>query len=375
MLNNVAVDYIKVKDLVKPDRPITYGIVKPGPDTPGGTPLIRGKDYTKGLINNCSLFHVSADIDQAYLRSKLHNGDIIFAIRGSIGHSAIVPPSLEGANITQDTARVSLKDDFDNNYVQIAFNSDYVQNQVKRHIRGATVKGINLEHFREMTVPIPSIDEQKKMALFVEQVDKSRVVAQKAADRYDQLVKSRFVEMFGNLDINDKHWTMSTIGNVAKVPLHYGSTASAIDYNSEIRYVRITDISSDGGLNDDFKSPSEFDAGYLLNKGDILFARSGSIGTTYIFDEDYKSIFAGYLIRFVPDEKIIDPEFAYQFTRSAYCQGILIGSKRGGVQKNVNAKQLSSIPIPLPPMDLQKEFVVFVHQVDKSRFTNSGGNA
>ncbi len=163
---------------------------------------------------------------------------------------------------------------------------------------------------------------------------------------------------------------MSTIGRSASVPLHYGSTASAIDYDSETRYVRITDIDSDGKLNDDFKSPSSYDSSYLLNKGDILFARSGSVGVTYLFNEDYKSIFAGYLIRFIPDREKLDPEFAYQFTRSSYCQGILVGSKRGGVQKNVNAKQLGSIPIPLPPMDLQKEFVNFVHQVDKSRFVD-----
>ncbi len=188
--------------------------------------------------------------------------------------------------------------------------------------------------------------------------------------RLDDLVKSRFIEMFGNLDINDKHWEMSTIGRSASVPLHYGSTASAIDYDSETRYVRITDIDSDGKLNDDFKSPSSYDSSYLLNKGDILFARSGSVGVTYLFNEDYKSIFAGYLIRFIPDREKLDPEFAYQFTRSSYCQGILVGSKRGGVQKNVNAKQLGSIPIPLPPMDLQKEFVNFVHQVDKSRFVD-----
>ena len=173
--------------------------------------------------------------------------------------------------------------------------------------------------------------------------------------------------MFGNLDINDKQWKMSTIGESAKVPLHYGSTASAVNYDSETRYVRITDIGSDGKLNDDFKSPSTYDSSYLLNKGDILFARSGSVGVTYLFDEDYKSIFAGYLIRFIPDDEKLDPEFTYQFTRSSYCQGILVGSKRGGVQKNVNAKQLSAIPIPLPPMDLQKEFVDFVHQVDKSK--------
>ena len=90
--------------------------------------------------------------------------------------------------------------------------------------------------------------------------------------------KSRFIEMFGNLDINDKQWKMSTIGESAKVPLHYGSTASAVNYDSETRYVRITDIGSDGKLNDDFKSPSTYDSSYLLNKGDILFARSGSVG-------------------------------------------------------------------------------------------------
>lgn len=176
--------------------------------------------------------------------------------------------------------------------------------------------------------------------------------------------------MFGNIDINDKHWKMSTIGNSAQTPLHYGSTASAVDYDYKTRYVRITDIGPDGKLNDDFKSPSSYESNYLLNKGDLLFARSGSVGVTYLFDEDYKSIFAGYLIRFIPDKEKLDPEFVYHFTRSSYCQRMLIGSKRGGVQKNVNAKQISEIPIPLPPMDLQKEFVYFVHQVDKSKFVN-----
>ena len=198
--------------------------------------------------------------------------------------------------------------------------------------------------------------------------DNASISSLEAVDEYfDMLIKSRFIEMFGDLVVNPKHWTMKTIGDVAKVHLHYGSTASAVDYDSKIRYVRITDIGPDGKLNDDFKSPSVFDSTYLLNKGDILFARSGSVGVTCYYDEPYQSIFAGYLIRLIPDEKLINPEFAYQFTRSTYCQGILVGSKRGGVQKNVNAKQIAAIPIPLPPMELQNEFIDFVHRVDKSK--------
>lgn len=214
---------------------------------------------------------------------------------------------------------------------------------------------------------LPDISTQKQYCTIIWNLQELINELETQTALLDQLVKSRFIELFGDLDSNSKHWVMKTIGDVAKVPLHYGSTASAIDYDEEVRYVRITDIGPDGKLNDDFKSPSTYDSSYLLNKGDVLFARSGSVGVTYYFDESYKSIFAGYLIRFIPDDKKINPEFAYQFTRSAYCQGILVGSKRGGVQKNVNAKQLSAIPIPLPPMELQNEFIEFVHQVDKSK--------
>ncbi len=244
-------------------------------------------------------------------------------------------------------------------YLTIAITDDYFTDKLVKKANGSNYPAVTSKDVYNSVIPSASIELQKQFAEFVQQVDKSKVIKES--------VKSRFIEMFGNLDINDKQWKMSTIGESAKVPLHYGSTASAVDYDSETRYVRITDIGSDGKLNDDFKSPSTYDSSYLLNKGDILFARSGSVGVTYLFDEDYKSIFAGYLIRFIPDDEKLDPEFTYQFTRSSYCQGILVGSKRGGVQKNVNAKQLSAIPIPLPPMDLQKEFVDFVHQVDKSK--------
>ncbi|WP_400223731.1 restriction endonuclease subunit S, partial [Methanomethylophilus alvi] len=73
----------------------------------------------------------------------------------------------------------------------------------------------------------------------------------------------------------------------------------------------------------------------------------------------------------IPNKKKLNPTFVYYFTRTDYCQSILLGSKRGGVQKNVNAKQLGDIVIPIPPMDLQESFVAFVEQVDKSKFVET----
>ena len=187
----------------------------------------------------------------------------------------------------------------------------------------------------------------------------------KAIDEYfDMLTKSRFIELFGDLESNSMGWVLSKLSNVAEEPLQYGSTASAVDYDGEVRYVRITDIDEDGHLSQDFKSPSKFNERYVLSKGDILFARSGSIGLTYEYREDYTSIFAGYLIKFKPDRLKLNPTFVYHFTRTDYCQSILLNSKRGGVQKNINAKQLNEIIIPIPPLDIQNQFVEFVELVN-----------
>ena len=254
--------------------------------------------------------------------------------------------------------------------LELILRSDKSISYYLSKMRGTTLRRRTLpeEEFQSMLIDLPSMSMQKHFIKMLEQIDVVKIICKQIFQLFDDLVKSRFIELFGDLKTNSKHWELKKLSEVAEMPLHYGSTASAIDYDGVVRYVRITDIGTNGKLNDDFKSPSEFDEKYLINKGDILFARSGSIGLTYEYSEDYRSIFAGYLIRFIPNKKKLNPTFVYYFTRTDYCQSILLGSKRGGVQKNVNAKQLGDIVIPIPPMDLQESFVAFVEQVDKSKF-------
>ena len=182
--------------------------------------------------------------------------------------------------------------------------------------------------------------------------------------------KSRFIEMFGSVQSNVHGWEIKTIDELSQVPLSYGSQASAIDYDGNIRYVRITDISDDGTLNHDVKSPSIVDKKYFLDEGDILFARSGATaGKTYIYHEkDGQCIYAGYLIRMKPDSSVIDPDFMYHFTSTADYISFVEESRRGAAQPNINAKQYGSVEVIVPPLDLQKKFVSFVKQVDKSKF-------
>jgi len=90
-------------DLVEPDRPITYGILKPGTGFPGGVPVIKVKDYPDDRIVENGLLLTDPEIDKEYRRSRLRKGDLLISIRGTIGRLAFVPSGLSGANITQDT--------------------------------------------------------------------------------------------------------------------------------------------------------------------------------------------------------------------------------------------------------------------------------
>lgn len=176
--------------------------------------------------------------------------------------------------------------------------------------------------------------------------------------------------MFGDIESNPMGWKKMSVGDLSTEKLSYGVAASAKEYDGKIRYVRITDIDDSGRLGKDFVSPSEYSDQHILNPGEILFARSGSVEKTYQCREsDGFCIYAGYLIRFIPNKNIIDPEFAFQETKTEYYLDFVNKAKRGATQANINAKQFGSLQFIVPPMNLQREFVDFAKQVDKSKFS------
>lgn len=172
-----------LNDLIKTDRPITYGILKPGTGFPGGIPVVKVKDMQNGIIDESDLLLTSPEIDTQYQRSKLCKGDLLISIRGSVGRMAIVPESLEGANITQDTARLTIDESYNSVYVRGVLESAPLQIEMERNIRGVAVKGINIGFLRELQIPICDRDVQDRLAGIYEQTDKSKFTFQIAIYR------------------------------------------------------------------------------------------------------------------------------------------------------------------------------------------------
>lgn len=168
-------------DAVSEARPITYGILKPGPDFDGGVPYIRVVDIQRGTVSSKTVRRTSPDIAKAYKRSTVRTGDVLMSIRGHVGRIGVVPSDLDGANITQDTARISVGPEFNPVYVRDALNSRAIQTHMQRFTRGAAVKGINLKDVREIPLPVPPTEEQERYARLAANIEALKIQSEMQA--------------------------------------------------------------------------------------------------------------------------------------------------------------------------------------------------
>lgn len=225
------------------------------------------------------------------------------------------------------------------------------------------VPTINTQKVAGISIPIPPLPVQEEIVKILDKF--TQLEAELEAELE---ARTRQYEYYRNqlLAFEGKKVEWKTLGQVASSQLAYGSGASAVDYFDNIRYIRITDIKDDGNLIVDKKSPSEIEEKYILNDGDILIARSGAtVGKTFHYKKtEEKAIYAGYLIRFVADKKQVLSKYVYHFTKSNLFTSFVENNKSTGSQPNINAKQYSSIKIPIPSFEEQERIVKILDQFD-----------
>ncbi|MYA37200.1 MAG: hypothetical protein F4030_00700 [Gammaproteobacteria bacterium] len=158
---------------VHADAPICYGILMPGQGVDYGVPVIKVKDIVGGLIVRDNLLLTDPRIDRQYQRSRLRSGDLVITIRGTTGRVAVVPPELDGANITQDTARVRLSDNHSARFYFYCLQSKSAQVQIELYTIGQAVKGINIRDVRLLLLAMPSPNEQERLANRLDDLEKT----------------------------------------------------------------------------------------------------------------------------------------------------------------------------------------------------------
>jgi type I restriction enzyme, S subunit len=156
--------------LTQPGKPIRYGILKPGKDTPGGVPYVRIFEMKNGTIDVSALNRCDPKHEAKFREARVQQGDILVSKDGTIGKVAIVPRELEGGNITQHLLRVSPSKRIFGRYLALAIQAPPCQSWMTGEVRGLALQGINVGDFRRMPIPVPPVAEQRRIVAKVDEL-------------------------------------------------------------------------------------------------------------------------------------------------------------------------------------------------------------
>ncbi len=220
-------------------------------------------------------------------------------------------------------------------------------------------------------VPLPSLPTQQKIADVLDRA--SALIEKRKAqiDKLDLLIKSQFIEMFGDPVTNPKGWEIKPLRSII-CSLRYGtSTPPSFSVNG-YSFIRATNIKKGAIVPEDMCYIDEKEANKFskcqVKAGEMIIVRSGvNSGDTCVISDEYNGHFAGYDIIITPDRRQIDSVFLNVLMNTNYMQVIIKPLTRRAAQPHLNAEQVNGFSIILPPLVLQTEFAAFVQQIEAQK--------
>lgn len=199
------------------------------------------------------------------------------------------------------------------------------------------------------------VDGQQNWALISKEIIRNEKTYNLSAKRY------------ASQTIQGSDWPYVQLGEVSES--QYGVNLKASDKEGPYRFLRITDISEEGELkhtNQKYVSPTEKEVEkYTLKEGDILVARSGSVGRMFLYEGNEPMVFASYLVRLKVDPSRLLPSYLFYLSKSKHYWNQVWSLTSQVAQPNLNAQLIKSIQIPLPPLETQKEIIAKIENEEK----------
>jgi len=298
----------------------------------------------------------------------LDPGTVIFSSRASIGKIAIneIPVSTN-----QGFINFTCSDEIDNMY--LAYVLKYYTEDIVQLSNSTTFKEVSKRAIKDFKIPLPSLSEQKVIVAKLDRAQRLIDIDKEMLAKYDELIQSVFLEMFGDPVTNPKGFKKGTIRDIVS-ETKYGTNKKAHETEGEYPVIRMGNLLYNGDW--DFSDMKYCDLEekelpkYLVYKGDILFNRTNSkelVGKTGVYREDEPIAYAGYLIRVRPNEKATS-EYISGYLNCPHGKLVLEHMCKNIVgMANINAQELQDIEILIPPIELQKDYERKVNIIRKKK--------
>jgi type I restriction enzyme S subunit len=357
---------LPLKRFVDPRRPITYGIVQAGPNMEDGIPYIRPVDMYEheGVLDPDKLLRTSPEIAVAYRRSTVQTNDIIVSIGPSFGKTMIVGPELQGANLTQGTARVGPATGVHAQYLRWALRSKLAVEYWESVVAGATFRALNLEPLSKTPIPWWDIQTQQAIGDFLDaetvRIDdliiKKRRMIDLVRARFDLRVRQILSDpSWPSLPlkrrwmvIDCKHRTPFYVEEGFPVVSPGDTTPGRLDLSRCHRFVDTAD----------FKDLTA--GGRRPQRGDIIYSRNASVGIASYVDTDVPFCM-GQDVCLIKSK---DQEQRFlTFVLNSFGLDQLELTKVGSTFTRINVAQISELRVPCPQVEVQRHVADYLGQL------------
>lgn len=338
---------------------VDYGVTASASSVNVGPQFLRITDIQDDRVDWATVpfCEASAAEEEA---ARLGEGDIVFARTGATtGKSYLIRACPERAVFASYLIRVRPdRREVEPRYLAWYFQTPDYWRQISSSASGTAQPGVNATKLKAVSVPTPPLPEQRRIADLLDKADAIRRKRKEAIALTEELLRSAFLEMFGDPVTNPKGWEVKPLGELTEL-IDYGVTASATTASLGPKFLRITDIQDnrvDWGAVPYCECDTNTAARARLMPGDIVFARTGATTgkSFWIRHCPENAVFASYLIRVRPARRLTSGYLSEFFQSAGYWSQIL-SMAEGAAQPGVNASKLANLKVPVPPIDRQRE--------------------
>ncbi|MFU2421419.1 MAG: restriction endonuclease subunit S [Bacteroides sp.] len=324
--------------------------------------LVRIRDVKKGYSET----YYSGDYPEEYILSE---DDLLVGMDGEFN---IARWKCSGALLNQRVCRLTAKVGTNEEYLRFAMSKSL--KEIEQRTAFVTVKHLSAKELNKLELDVPELSKQDKIADTLSRLERVIESRQEELEKLDDLIKARFVEMFGN-----------PLNGTAKFPIHQvGEVSNLVDPQPSHRtppveengvpYVSIKDCDYKTGKID-FKGARKVSRKvleehlnrYTLHEGDFVIGKIGTIGNPVFVPARDDYTLSANVVLVQPDSEVVSPFFLKYSFESDFVERQFVEAKNSTSQAAFGIQKVRTVEVMNPDLDVQRRFEKFVIQVDKSK--------
>ena len=324
-------------------------------------PLVRIRDVKRGYSET----NYSGDYQEQYV---IHAGDLLIGMDGEFN---IARWKSRDALLNQRVCKISAKEGTEEEYLRFALSR--ALREIENRTAFVTVKHLSAKELNKLELQVPSLSEQNRIAITLRRIEQLIDLRNEELKKLDELIRARFIEMFGDPETNPNSWEQVTLNDVCSSIVR-GPFGSALkkeffvepDETTYKVYEQKHAIQKSSTIGTYYVTAEKYNElkRFECCAGDILMSCSGTMGELYQLPEGCeRGIINQALCKFTLNERIL-PIFFLVYMQQTIGD---LETKGSGIKNIAAVSYVKAMPSNLPPMKVQKLFATFVTQVDKSK--------